>query len=83
MDSIWLRASMIKFSINTLNNLKFMILFQVSILLIFNCQWFSDLDSVNDVSNGFNSTIFAYGQTGSGKTYTMFGPHWEDNNLGY
>jgi len=35
------------------------------------------------VAKGFNSTIFAYGQTGSGKTYTMFGPHWEDNNLGY
>ena len=29
---------------------------------------------------GFNSTIFAYGQTGSGKTFTMFGPHWDDNN---
>ena len=28
---------------------------------------------------GFNSTIFAYGQTGSGKTFTMFGPHWDDN----
>ena len=28
---------------------------------------------------GFNATIFAYGQTGSGKTYTMFGPHWDDN----
>jgi len=37
------------------------------------------LDSVQDVLNGYNSTIFAYGQTGSGKTYTMFGPHWEDN----
>eukprot|EP00347_Sterkiella_histriomuscorum_P005480 403356455 len=40
-------------------------------------------DSIEDVLYGFNSTIFAYGQTGSGKTYTMFGPHWEDNNLGY
>ena len=35
---------------------------------------------MTDVTNGYNSTIFAYGQTGSGKTYTMFGPHWDDNN---
>ena len=28
-------------------------------------------DTVDDVLNGFNGTIFAYGQTGSGKTYTM------------
>ena len=28
---------------------------------------------VNNVFEGFNSTIFAYGSTGSGKTYTMFG----------
>lgn len=34
-------------------------------------------DSVAQVLNGFNCTIFAYGQTGSGKTYTMFGPKWE------
>jgi hypothetical protein len=39
------------------------------------------VDCVTDVTNGFNSTIFAYGQTGSGKTYTMFGPHWDDNNF--
>ena len=37
------------------------------------------LGSIDDVTKGFNSTIFAYGQTGSGKTYTMFGPHWEDS----
>lgn len=36
-------------------------------------------DNVNDVLDGYNSTIFAYGQTGSGKTFTMFGPHWDDN----
>ena len=30
-------------------------------------------ESVENVVNGFNATIFAYGQTGSGKTYTMFG----------
>jgi len=35
--------------------------------------------SIEDVLEGFNSTIFAYGQTGSGKTFTMFGPHWDDN----
>jgi len=40
------------------------------------------LESVRDVSKGFNSTIFAYGQTGSGKTFTMFGPHWDDNQHG-
>lgn len=40
------------------------------------------IDSVNDVTKGYNSTIFAYGQTGSGKTYTMFGPTWDDN-MGY
>ena len=36
-------------------------------------------DSINQVSYGYNTTIFAYGQTGSGKTYTMFGPNWDDN----
>lgn len=30
-------------------------------------------NSVDNVIQGFNCTIFAYGQTGSGKTYTMFG----------
>ena len=29
--------------------------------------------SIEDVLNGFNSTIFAYGQTGSGKSFSMFG----------
>ena len=28
-------------------------------------------ETVDDVLNGFNGTIFAYGQTGSGKTFTM------------
>ncbi len=36
-------------------------------------------DSVGDVFNGVNCTIFAYGQTGSGKTYTMFGADWTSN----
>lgn len=30
-------------------------------------------NTIVDVLNGYNGTIFAYGQTGSGKTYTMFG----------
>jgi len=28
---------------------------------------------INDVMNGFESTVFAYGQTGTGKTHTMEG----------
>lgn len=36
-------------------------------------------DSIEDVQNGINSTIFTYGQTGSGKTYTMFGSDWTLN----
>ena len=31
------------------------------------------LPTIENVLNGFNSTIFAYGMTGAGKTYTMFG----------
>ena len=34
---------------------------------------FVGLPMVEEVFNGFNSTIFAYGQTGSGKTHTMTG----------
>lgn len=30
--------------------------------------------TIQDVLDGYNGTIFAYGQTGSGKTFTMFGP---------
>ena len=33
-------------------------------------------ESLNDVVEGINCTIFTYGQTGSGKTYTMFGSDW-------
>lgn len=40
-------------------------------------------ENINDVLDGYNSTIFAYGQTGSGKTFTMFGPHWDDNQHGH
>jgi DNA replication protein DnaC len=28
-------------------------------------------DSIQQVAQGFNCTIFAYGQTGTGKTHTM------------
>lgn len=35
--------------------------------------------SLNQVEQGYSSTIMAYGQSGSGKTYTMFGP---DDNPG-
>jgi kinesin family protein 5 len=31
-------------------------------------------DTVDDVLQGYNGTIFAYGQTGAGKSFTMFGP---------
>jgi kinesin family protein 6/9 len=31
------------------------------------------VSAVNNVLDGYNSTIFAYGQTGSGKTYTLTG----------
>jgi len=31
-------------------------------------------DTVEQVFQGYNGTIFAYGQTGSGKSFTMFGP---------
>lgn len=32
---------------------------------------YSIKNTVDDVLQGYNGTIFAYGQTGSGKTYTM------------
>ena len=35
--------------------------------------------TVDDVLQGYNGTIFAYGQTGSGKTHTMMGPDLEDD----
>jgi hypothetical protein len=38
-------------------------------------------DSVTDVLEGINTTIFTYGQTGSGKTYTMFGSDWTLNEI--
>lgn len=38
-------------------------------------------ETVDDVLNGYNGTIFAYGQTGSGKTFTMMGASIDDENL--
>ena len=37
-------------------------------------------ETVDDVLNGYNGTIFAYGQTGSGKTYTMMGSDIDDDS---
>ena len=39
------------------------------------CEIFSQIgcDTIQDILEGYNGTIFAYGQTGSGKTYTMYG----------
>ena len=34
---------------------------------------YSARPSIDDVLEGYNSTIFAYGQTGAGKTHTMVG----------
>lgn len=36
-------------------------------------------NSVTEVLNGFNCTIFAYGQTGTGKTFTMEGERTPEN----
>jgi kinesin family protein 5 len=38
-------------------------------------------ETVDDVLNGVNGTVFAYGQTGSGKTYTMMGQDIYDLTL--
>jgi len=39
-------------------------------------------DSVDNIFDGYNSTIFAYGQTGAGKSFTMLGKEdaWEEKN---
>ena len=39
--------------------------------------WGELRDVVDNVVEGFNTTLFAYGQTGSGKTHTLFGPESE------
>lgn len=37
---------------------------------------------IDNVIDGFHSTIFCYGQTGSGKTYTMDGYHYRKSEKG-
>lgn len=41
------------------------------------------IPQLDDLFQGFNTTIFAYGQTGSGKTYTMYGDseEWNAENM--
>ena len=38
-------------------------------------------ETIDDIMEGYNGTIFAYGQTGSGKTYTMYGQDIFDEEL--
>ncbi|PVV01298.1 hypothetical protein BB560_004284 [Smittium megazygosporum] len=42
---------------------------------------YSIKQTLSDVFNGYNGTVFAYGQTGSGKTFTMMGSDIDDGNL--
>jgi len=40
-------------------------------------------ETLDDVINGYNGTIFTYGQSGSGKTFTMYGSDiYEEDNKG-
>jgi len=39
-------------------------------------------ETIDDVLNGFNGTIFTYGQSGSGKTFTMYGTDLYDDTKG-
>ncbi|PVU90959.1 hypothetical protein BB559_004360 [Furculomyces boomerangus] len=39
---------------------------------------YSIKQTIEDIINGYNGTVFAYGQTGSGKTYTMMGSDIDD-----
>jgi kinesin family protein 5 len=39
---------------------------------------FSIRNTVDDILNGYNGTVFAYGQTGAGKSYTMMGSNIDD-----
>ncbi|KAK4929314.1 hypothetical protein LTR66_016168, partial [Elasticomyces elasticus] len=43
---------------------------------------FSIRNTVEDVMNGYNGTVFAYGQTGAGKSYTMMGDMDDENKKG-
>ncbi|KAJ2796491.1 hypothetical protein H4R21_004692, partial [Coemansia helicoidea] len=38
-------------------------------------------DTLEDIFNGYNGTVFCYGQTGSGKTFTMMGADIDNDNL--
>ncbi|CDW74824.1 kinesin motor domain containing protein [Stylonychia lemnae] len=38
-------------------------------------------ETIEDIMEGYNGTIFAYGQTGSGKTFTMYGYDLFDEQL--
>ncbi|KAJ2709768.1 hypothetical protein H4R19_004083, partial [Coemansia spiralis] len=38
-------------------------------------------DTLDDIFNGYNGTVFCYGQTGSGKTFTMMGADIDNDNL--
>ncbi|KAJ1727747.1 hypothetical protein LPJ61_004416 [Coemansia biformis] len=38
-------------------------------------------DTLDDIFNGYNGTVFCYGQTGSGKTFTMMGADIDSEEL--
>ncbi|KAJ1644094.1 hypothetical protein LPJ64_004190 [Coemansia asiatica] len=38
-------------------------------------------DTLEDIFNGYNGTVFCYGQTGSGKTFTMMGADIDNDDL--
>ena len=44
---------------------------------IYNCV---GKETLNDVLDGYNGTIFTYGQSGSGKTYTLYGSDIYDDS---
>ena len=39
-------------------------------------------ETISDILNGYNGTVFCYGQSGSGKTFTMFGNDINDEVSG-
>jgi len=41
---------------------------------------YSIRNTVDDILNGYNGTVFAYGQTGAGKSYTMMGSDIDDDD---
>ncbi|OMJ25260.1 Kinesin heavy chain, partial [Smittium culicis] len=42
---------------------------------------YSIKQTLDDIFNGYNGTVFAYGQTGSGKTFTMMGADIDNPDL--